>query len=76
MGCLLKLVTGGLLTIGALLWLTFLVQLFEKLVHPQQKNLSGEGFFIVGLVLTFLTAFIYLGFRSRSDERQQMRNDE
>jgi len=66
MGCLLRLITVMFLTAGALLWFAFLVQLYEKIVHPHQKNLSGEGFFLVGLILAFFTVIIYLGFRSRS----------
>ena len=56
-----------LLTMGAFLWLCFLEALYEKLVHPAQKNLSGEQFFLVGLVLVFFTVIIYLGFRSQRE---------
>ena len=52
-----------LLTVGAFLWFVFLVQFYEKLVHPTQKNLSGEEFYLFGLVLLFFTVIIFLGFR-------------
>lgn len=67
MGCSLQLIKVMLLT-GVLLWLTFLSQLYEKLVHPERKNLSGGGFFLVGLALAFFTVIIYLGFRSRNEK--------
>jgi hypothetical protein len=63
MGCLLRLVTVMLLTMGAFLWFMFLGQLYEKLVHPAQKNLNGEEFYLFGLVLAFFTVIIALGFR-------------
>ncbi|WP_210514018.1 hypothetical protein [Hymenobacter terricola] len=66
MGCLLKVMTAMFLTAGALLWLVFLGQLYEKMVHPNQKNLNGEQFFLIGLVLAFFTVIICLGLRSRS----------
>jgi len=56
-----------LLTIGGLSWLIFLGQLYEKLVHPEDKNLNGGEFFLVGLVLTFFTVIVYLGFRSHRE---------
>ena len=63
MGYLLRLITAMLLTIGALSWLIFLGQLYEKLVHPGDKNLSGGEFFLAGLVLVFFTLVVYIGFR-------------
>ena len=68
MGCLLKLVTGMLLGIGAFLWFAFLGQLYEKTMHPDMKNFSGSEFFLAGLILAFLTALTYLGFRSRNEQ--------
>ena len=66
MGCLLRLITVMLLTVGVFLWFFFLTQLYEKVAHPQQRNLSSGEFFLTGLVLTFFTIVTYLGFRSRS----------
>ena len=66
MGCLLKLITVMLLAIGGISWVFFFAQLFKKIVHPNQKNLRGEEFFLVGLMLLFLTVISYLGFRKRS----------
>ena len=57
-------------TAGAVLWLFFLTQLFEKFVHPMQRNLSNEEFFLAGLVLALFTTVTYLGFRDRSESKK------
>ncbi len=54
MKLLLRLVTVMLVTLGAFLWLVFLSQFYEKIVRPETKNLRGEEFFLVGLVLTLI----------------------
>ena len=69
MGCLLRLITVMLLTAGACLWLVFLGQVYEKLVHPEQKNFNSGEFFWLGLGLFFLTAITYLGFRAKRAAR-------
>ena len=70
MGCLLRLITVMLLTLGALLWFVFLGQLYEKLVHPEQKNLNTGEFFWLGLALFFFTAITYMGFRIKRASRR------
>jgi len=53
MGCLLRLITVMLLTLGALLWFGFLGALYEKMLHPGQKNLNTKHLFWLGLGLFF-----------------------
>lgn len=46
-----------------LLWLLYGWALLQKVLDPTTKNLRGEEFYLVGLVLALLTVFIWLGFR-------------
>ena len=75
MRVLLRTTTGIIVAFGAFVWGVFLVQLYEKAVHPHQKNLNGDEFYGVGLILTFLTVMAYLGLHSARKSYEKRSNE-
>ena len=63
---LIKLVRSGLFLSLALTWLFYGWALFGKLAYPNQRNLDGPGFFLVGLLLALFSAAIMSNFRKDS----------
>lgn len=51
-------------------WMLYIGAIAQKLAEPQIKNLRGEEFFIVGLVLWLYTTVICYGFFYKSHRKK------